>query len=167
MPFASEWLYRRLGWRYFWAYTAFEVVSALLITAGTLGIFVLYTDVTQSQFWSAFVVAELATIGGLMFVMARAKPLVWALVEWLRAGKPADGALDAWQQAARLPRALAVSNGWQPFVIIGAPVSILIVIDFHLPWYSALVIFAGGSIAVLYAAILHFFAAELTLRPIL
>jgi adenylate cyclase len=167
MPFASEWLYRRLGWRYFWAYAVFEVVSALLITAGTLGIFVLYTDVTRSQFWNAFVIAELATIGGLVFVMARAKPVVWPLVEWLRAGKPADGALDAWERAARLPRELAVSNGWQPFVLIGVPVSVLIVIDFHLPWYSALVIFAGGSIAVLYAAILHFFAAELTLRPIL
>jgi class 3 adenylate cyclase len=99
--------------------------------------------------------------------MARAKPRVWPLVDWLRAGKPADGALDAWQRAARLPRELVVSNGWQPFVIIGMPVSILIVIDFHLPWYSALVIFAGGSVAVAYAAILHFFAAELTLRPIL
>src|SRR5690242_18980130 len=133
MPFASEWLYKRLGWRYFFAYAAFEVFSALVITAGTLGIFVLYTDASQSQFWSAFVIAELATIGGLVFVMARAKPMVWPLVEWLRAGKPADGALDAWERAARLPRELAVSNGWQPFVVIGVPVSILIVIDFHLP----------------------------------
>jgi adenylate cyclase len=167
MPFASEWLYDRLGWRYFFAYAAFDVFSALLITAGTLGIFVLYTDVTTEQFWTAFVVAEAATLAGLAFVGLRARPIAWPLVEWVRAGKPEWGALDAWKRAAGLPRELGISNGWQPFVIIGVPVSVFMVIDFNLPWYSALVIFAGGSVAVAYAGILHFFAAELTLRPIL
>src|SRR4051812_30076457 len=167
MPFASEWLYKRLGWKYFFAYAAFDVSSALLITAGTLGIFVLYIDVTTEQFWTALVVAEAATVVGLVFVMVRAKPLVWPLVDWLRSGKPASGALDAWQRAARMPRDFTVSNGWQPFVIVGAPISVILTIDFHLPWYSALVIFAGGSVAVAYAAILHFFASELTLRPVL
>src|SRR4051794_33576660 len=167
MPFASEWLYRRLGWRYFWAYFAFDVSSALLITAGTLGIFVLYTDVSVAEFWRAFVIAEVATLAGLVFVLARAKGLVRPLIDWLREGKPASGALDAWQRAARLPREFTVRSGWQPFLIIGIPVSLFIVLDFGLPWYSALVIFAGGSVSVVYAAILHFFASELTLRPIL
>src|SRR3954447_25708189 len=167
MPFASEWLYRRLGWRYFWAYIAFDVSSALVITAGTLGIFVLYTDVSAAEFWRAFVIAELATVAGLVFVFARAKVLVSPLIGWLRYGKPASGALDAWQRAARLPREFTVRSGWQPFLIIGIPVSLFIVLDFGLPWYSVLVIFAGGSVAVAYAAVLHFFASELTLRPIL
>ena len=167
MPFASEWLYKRLGWRYFLAYAAFDVFSALLITAGTLGIFVLYTDVSVNEFWRAFVIAESATVIGLVFVMARAKSLAWPLVEWLREGKPASGALDAWVRAARLPRDFAVQNGWQPFVVIGVPISVFMVLDFGLPWYSAVVIFAGGSVAVAYAAVLHFFAAELALRPVL
>src|SRR3954466_10653858 len=110
MPFASEWLYRRLGWRYFWAYIAFDVSSALLITAGTLGIFVLYTDVSAAEFWRAFAIAEASTVIGLVWVMARAKGLAWPLVEWLRDGKPAAGALDAWQRAARLPRDFTVAN---------------------------------------------------------
>jgi class 3 adenylate cyclase len=167
MPFASEWLYRRLGWRYFWAYAVFEVTSAWLITAGTLGIFVLYTDVTTRQFWSAFVVAQIAATAGVAFAMGRARGLVRPLVDWLRAGQPASGALDAWQRAARLPRDFTLATGWQPFVIIGLPVSVFMVIDFKLPWYSVFVIFAGGSVAVLYATVLHFFASELALRPIL
>jgi class 3 adenylate cyclase len=89
------------------------------------------------------------------------------VIAWLRAGKPSEGALDAWQRAARLPRVFVVANGWQPFVIIGVPISVFMVLDFGLPWYSALVIFAGGSVAVAYAAVLHFFAAELALRPVL
>ncbi|HYZ29035.1 MAG TPA: adenylate/guanylate cyclase domain-containing protein [Thermoleophilaceae bacterium] len=167
MPFASEWLYRRLGWRYFWAYAAFDVISALLITAGTLGIFVLYTGAGTAEFWRAFAIAELSTVVGLGWVMARAKGLAWPLVEWLRAGKPASGALDAWQRAARLPRDFAVANGWRPFVIVGVPVAVLVVLDFGLPWYSAFVVFAGASVAIAYAAVLHFFASELALRPVL
>ena len=167
MPFASEWLYRRLGWRYFWAYAAFDVSSALLISLGTLGIFVLYTDASAAQFWRAFVVAELSTALGLIWVMWRAKGLVWPLVEWLRAGRPAAGALDAWLRAARLPRDFTLSNGWQPFLIVGTPISVFMTLEFDLPWYSLFVIFAGGSVAVMYAAVLHFFASELTLRPIL
>lgn len=167
MPFASEWLYKRLGWKYFYAYAAFDVLSALTITAGTLGIFVLYTDVSVGEFWRAFAIAEVATLVGLVFVLARAVRLAGPLIGWLRDGKPADGALGAWQRAARLPRDFAVQNGWQPFVIIGVPISVFMVFDFGLPWYSALVIFAGGSVAVAYAAVLHFFAAELALRPVL
>jgi adenylate cyclase len=167
MPFASEWLYRRLGWRYFWAYAVFDVVSALLITAGTLGIFVLYTDASAAEFWRAFAIAELATVLGLAWVMLKAKPLVWPLVEWVRDGKPASRALDAWERAARLPRDFTVANGWQPFLIVGLPISFLVALDFGLPWYSALIIFAGASVAIAYAAVLHFFASELTLRPII
>src|SRR4051812_30324462 len=167
MPFASEWLYRKLGWHYLWAYAIFDVTSAWLITLGTLGIFVLYTGATAVEFWRALVIAETCTTIGLVWVMWKARGLVWPLVDWLRAGKPANGALETWQRAARLPRDFTVRNGWQPFVIIGIPISIFITIDFALPWYSALVIFAGVSVAVAYAAILHFFASELTLRPIL
>ena len=166
MPFASEWLYRRLGWRYIWTYALFDVVSAFLIAAGTLGIFVLYSDVSAAQFWRAVVATEAAVAVGLVWVMVRAKGLVWPLVEWLRAGKPAAGALDAWQRAARMPREFALRNGWQPFLIIGVPVTVFVTIDFDLPWYSALVVFAGGSVAVLYAGVLHFFASELALRPV-
>src|SRR4051812_3829165 len=167
MPFASEWLYRRLGWRYFWAYAAFDVISVLLITLGTLGIFVLYTDASATQFLRAFVVAEVCATAGLVWAGLRARGVVRPLVDWLREGKPASGALEAWQGAARLPRDFTVANGWQPFLIVAAPIAIFVTIDFKLPWYSAFVIFAGGSVAVAYAAVLHFFASELALRPVL
>src|SRR5436190_17626845 len=140
MPFASEWLYRWLGWRYFWAYAAFDVSSALLITLGTLGIFVLYTDATAEDFWRGLIAAELCTLVGLSWVMYRAKGLVWPLIEWLGDGKPVDGAMDAWERAARLPRDFPVENGWQPFLIVGLPIAIFTTIDFGLPWYSVIVI---------------------------
>ena len=57
MPFASDWLYRKLGWRYFWAYGLFDVVSGFLITLATLFIFQLYIDVSRQEFVKAFIVA--------------------------------------------------------------------------------------------------------------
>src|SRR3954453_16139301 len=167
MPYASEWMYRKLGWRYFWAYVAFDVVSAVLTTLATLGIFALYTDPSWDEFVRAFVVAELFVTLGLVFVMLRAKGLAWPIVEWLRAGKPREDALDVWERAARLPRDFVVANGWQVFLIIGVPIAVFLTIDFDLPWYSALVLFAGTCVATAYASILHFFASELALRPVL
>ncbi|MFL5895433.1 MAG: adenylate/guanylate cyclase domain-containing protein [Thermoleophilaceae bacterium] len=167
MPFAAEWLYRKLGYRYFWAYVVFDVVSAFIITLATLGLFVLYTDASASEFWRAFVVSEVCVGIGLVWIMARARGLLMPLVRWVRHDMPADGALEVWRTAAALPRDFVVGNGWQPFVIIGVPISLFATIDFHLPWYSALILFAGTALATGYAAVLHFFAAELALRPIL
>ena len=167
MPFASEWLYRRLGWRYFWAYVVFDVISAFLITLATLFIFSLYVDISTEQFIRAVVVTELLVVLTLAWVMWRAHPLVWPLIDWLRAGAPAEGALDAWSRAARLPREFTVASGWQPFVLTGIPIAAFITWDFDLPWYSALIVLAGAGVAIAYAAVLHFFASELALRPVL
>ena len=167
MPFAFEWLYRLLNHRYFWAYAAFEVVSAMFITAGTLGIFVLYTDPSWEELWKAAVVAEVAVIVALFISMRRARGMAQPLVEWLKAGKPAEGALDAWRRAAQIPRYFVISHGWPPFLVVGIPIAVFVTLEFDLPWYSGLIIFAGTGVAVAYAAVLHFFVSELALRPIL
>src|SRR5436190_22687414 len=110
MPFAADWLYRRLGHRYFWAYVAFEVSSACLICLGTVALFALYTPTTESQFWRALAAAEIAVAIGLVWVMRKARVLADPIVEWLRDGKPASRALLAWRTAAALPRDLVVAT---------------------------------------------------------
>src|SRR5437763_935452 len=167
MPFAAEWLYRRLGHRYFWAYVAFEITSAFLICLGTVGLFALYTNTTESQFWRAFGVSCAAVAVGLVWAMRRAHGLADPLIDWVRDGKPASRALLAWRTAAALPRDFVVCNGWQPFVIVGVPIALFVTIDFKLPAYSALIIFVGICIATAYAGVLHFFASELALRPLI
>src|SRR3954447_3251124 len=167
MPFAFEWLYQKLGWRYFWAYVVFDFASAFLTTLVTLGIFALYTDVSFEQFLRAFIVADVFVTIGLVFVLVRAKGSIWPVVQWVRAGKPANGAVDAWERAARLPRDFVLRDGWQVFLIVCVPIALYLRSDFGLPWYSTLIIFAGTCVATAYAAILHFFSSELALRPIL
>ena len=46
---AARWLYRKLGHRYFLSYLGFELVSALTIALGTVGIFALYQRVSAQQ----------------------------------------------------------------------------------------------------------------------
>ncbi len=90
-----------------------------------------------------------------------AKPLS----DWLRTRDP-DGALEAWRVAITIPRRLVFVNGWKPFAIISLPSSIFYTLELGLPAYSALIIIAGSCIAIAYAGVLHFFASELFLRPV-
>ena len=66
-----------------------------------------------------------------------------------------------------LPREVVVRNGPLPFVIVGLPVAVFFTIQLELPWYSAGIIFAATLVAISYAAVLHFFASELFLRPVI
>jgi adenylate cyclase len=168
MPFASEWLYRRLGRFYIWAFVAFEIVSALTIALGTLGIFLLYTEeISFGEFLRVLVVTEAVVLVAILFTVKRTWRGARPLVDWLKHGKPAEGALVAWRTAATFPRRFVVEGGWQPFLLVAIPIAVYATIDFDLQWYNGGFIFAGALVAVAYAAVLHFFAAELTLRPIM
>ena len=167
MPRIFGRLYRKLGTRYFGLYVVFECVSAFVVCLATVGIFSLYTETSPAEFWRVVAVAEGATLAAVIWVIARAWRLTRPIIGWVRAGGPDEGALEVWRDAVSLPRAMAVANGWQPFVIVGVPVAVYSTFEFDLPVYSAAIIFAGTVVAVAYAAILHFFASELFMRPVL
>ncbi len=167
MPRIFGRLYRKLGTRYFGLYVVFECVSAFVVCLATVGIFSLYTETSAAEFWRVVAVAEGATLAAVIWVIARAWRLTRPIIGWVRAGGPDEGALEVWRDAVSLPRAMAVANGWQPFVIVGVPVAVYSTFEFDLPVYSAAIIFAGTVVAVAYAAILHFFASELFMRPVL
>jgi adenylate cyclase len=163
----ARWVYRRLGARYFLAYLAFELGSALLIALGTVGIFSLYQRLTDTQFSVilAFscgcVLAALAA--GVKKVSRSSRPLR----QWLDGQRGQAGAAEAWRTAVGLPLEFVTRQWWQPIVLIIVPVSIFIPLYLGLPAYSALIVAAGAGVAVVYSAILHFFASELALRPVI
>jgi adenylate cyclase len=167
MPFLFGRLYRRLGAGYFVLYLVFEVASAFLVCLATVGIFTLYTETSAGEFWRVASVAEGAVAVAVAYSAARAWKLTRPVVAWTRAGGPEENALEVWRCAVALPRRLVVANGWPPFAIVGVPVAVYSTLEFELPAYSALIIFAGSMVAVAYAAILNFFASELFLRPVL
>jgi adenylate cyclase len=163
MPFLFGQAYRRMGRNYFLLYVAFEFVSAFIVCLATVGLFSLYTDPSTSEFWTitAFAEACVALSTGLMLWggAKRVRPII----DWMGGH---GGAREAWAAAVEVPRELTLRVGWQPFLLIGVPVAIFSTIEAGLAWYSAFIIFGGAAVAVVYAAVLHFFSYEQFLRPV-
>jgi adenylate cyclase len=166
VPFIARKLYRLLGRHYLWLYVGFEVTTAFIVTLATVGLFALYSDITTAQFLRTTALAAGLVALALTYTITKAIKLAKPLSEWLRGGRAPDTALEAWETAITIPRRLVVINGWKPFVIISLPSAIFFTAELDLPAYNALIVFAGACVAVAYAGILHFFASELFLRPV-
>ena len=167
MPSLLGRLYGRLGPGYFWLYMAFEVVSVLLVCLATVGMFSLYTEMDASEFVKVTLFAELCAAAACGYTIFKTAALGRPVTDWLRNGRGTEGAREAWFAAVALPREFVVRNGWQPVLIVGLPTSLFLAIEFDLPAYGALIIFAGAVVAVAYVEVLHFFVAEQFLRPVI
>jgi adenylate cyclase len=167
MPFLFDRLYGRLGAKYFGLYLVFEVVSACVVCLATVGLFSLYVEISPAEFWRVTAVAEGAVLVAVAYAISREWQLARPLVEWVRAGRPDSDALEVWRCAVALPRQLVLPNGWRAFALVCLPVAVYATLEFELPAYGAIIVFAGAMVAVAYAAILHFFASELFMRPLL
>jgi adenylate cyclase len=163
MPFFFERAYRRLGRHYFLLYVVFEFASAFVVCLATLGLFSLYTDPSASEFWTIAVFAEVCVLLSTGLMMWGGARRVRPIIGWMEGQ---GGALEAWRAAVEVPRELTLKVGWQPFLLIGVPISIFATIQADLHAYSAFIIFAGAAVAVAYSAILHFFSYEQFLRPV-
>jgi class 3 adenylate cyclase len=152
-----------MGRNYFLLYLVFEFVSAFAVCLATIGLFALYTEPSSGEFWLIAGFAEACVVLSTAFMMWAGAKRVQPILDWI-AGK--GDALKAWRAAVEVPRDLTLRVGWQPFLLIGVPVSIFATIVADLAPYSAFIIFAGAAVAVAYSAILHFFSYEQFLRPV-
>jgi adenylate cyclase len=160
-------LYGRLGAGYLPLFAAFEFVSALVVCWATVGIFSLYVETSFDEFWQITAFAEVTVVAAIGWVIVRSARLARPVIEWLQVGKPDHGALDAWRCGVALPRQIVEDTSWQPFVIVAVPNAVFLTLRLDLPAYSGVIVFAGVLIAVAYAALLHFFASEQFLRPVI
>jgi len=167
MPFVFDRLYRRLGRVYFVAYGVFNVASALIICLGTVGLFKLYEDPGSPEFWITLAFAEAVCLLTVLWVIVRGWFVVRPLTRWIAGERDEESSLDAWRAGVTFPREFVARVGWKPFALVAIPVSIFATIYQDLPTYGGVIIFAGTLVAVAYAAVLHFFASELFLRPVL
>ena len=152
-----------MGKHYFLLYVVFEFVSAFVVCLATVGLFSLYTDPSSSEFWTITAFAEACVALSTGFMLWGGAKRVRPIVDWMEGH---GDALEAWRAAVEVPRELTLRVGWQPFLLIGVPVSIFATINADLEPYNAFIIFAGAAVAVAYAAVLHFFSYEQFLRPV-
>src|SRR4051794_2871245 len=125
----ADWAWRRFGPRYFKAYVAFEVASALIITVGALGLLTLYEDVSRAEFvrivlfsWACVAISLTA---GTAKVFHMGRPLL----DWARGERGREGAADAWRTAISLPVQFVTRAGWLPVVTVALPVSVYTVLE--------------------------------------
>src|SRR3954454_757979 len=158
--------WRRFGPRYFVAFFVFELVSAYLIAAGTLALLSLYQVMTLAEYVHIVLLSFFCIAVGIGFGIQRAKPRIKPLTDWAHGSRGSDGAPEAWRAAIALPLEIVTRSSWQPVVFVAIPVSIFTTLHLGLPWYSELIVFAGAAVAIAYSAVLHFFASEIALRPV-
>ena len=163
----ARWAYRKLGPRYLYAWIAFEFVSALTIALGTLGIFSLYQEMEEGEFWAIAAFSCACVMVALLSSAHKLNRDIAPLQAWIRGTREERGAIAAWKAAVSLPREVVMREAWRPIVLVAAPVSLFITWELGLPLTSVIVLAAGAMVAVAYTAILHFFASELALRPVL
>jgi adenylate cyclase len=162
----AGWGWRRFGARYFHVYATFELVSALAITVGALGLLTLYEDVTAAEFAHIVLFSWACVAVSLALGTAKAYKMSRPLLGWARGQRGREGAADAWRTAISLPVQFVTRALWLPIALVAVPVSVYTTVVLDLPFYSGLALFAGALVSVAYAAVLHFFASELALRPV-
>jgi class 3 adenylate cyclase len=160
------WGWRRFGTGYFIAYAAFEVVSALTITIAALGLLTLYEPVSDTDFLHIALFSCACVLVSLAVSARKLRRMAKPLLTWVYGARGREHAPEAWRTAISLPLDFVTRGGWLPVALVAVPVSFFTTVQLALPAYSVAIVFAGALVAVAYAAILHFFAAELALRPV-
>src|SRR4051794_10136667 len=158
--------WRRFGARYFKLYAGFEVVSALLISVGTLGLLTLYEPMSGAEFVRIAVVSCACVMVSIAVGTYKVGRTARPLIEWARGPRGGEHAPEAWRTAISLPVEFVTRGAWLPVVLVAAPVSVFITLELDLPAYSVAILFPAGLVSVAYAAVLHFFGSELALRPV-
>ena len=121
---------------------------------------------SAGEFLTVALFSEAVMLVALAYAFVSSAHVVRPIDRWLAAGRPADGAAEAWKSAVSAPRRFVVANGWRPYALVSVPIAIFVPWQLGLEAWAATMVLLGCLIAVAYAAVLHFFASEVFLRPI-
>ncbi|HLM27290.1 MAG TPA: adenylate/guanylate cyclase domain-containing protein [Thermoleophilaceae bacterium] len=159
-------LMRRLGRRYLWLYLAFDAVTSIVIGLGTIALFSLYEPMSWGEFLTIALFSEAVMLLALAYAFASSAHAIMPVWRWLGAGRPRRGAIEAWYSAVAAPRRMVVANGWKPYALVSIPIALFVPWQLDLSPLAGFMVLVGTLIAVAYASVLHFFASEVFLRPV-
>jgi len=163
---AFAWLYRRLGSRYLGAILGFEIFSAFVICLATVGVLGIYEEMDAVEFWRVVAFSELCVALALVFGTRRIRNFMRPLLAWLHGARDDESTLAAWRTAIAVPVEFVMRSIWRSILVVCLPTAIFFTLELDLPAYGAPIIFAAALVALSYSAVLHFFASEAALRPL-
>jgi adenylate cyclase len=166
MSYPLTWLYRKLGRRYPAVFVCLELPNAFVVAAASVALFSFYYSLSETEFLEVLAIALGLTAVGLVWELFRILPRVRPLGEWIGGERSAERTAAAWDLAVNLPVELIRRDFYIPIVVTLTTV-IASVALLGLSWLAFFPITIAALVSVGYAAILHYLALELAMRPIL
>src|SRR6266542_5992770 len=116
-----NWLYKRLGRHYPGAFLTFELQSAFIIVAGTLGLFTFFYSASAGDYLKTLAVVEGLTVFGVWSTLFRTYPRLGPIREWIAGKRDADSTANAWSAAVGLPLHLLRNDVKIPLLVVVLP----------------------------------------------
>ncbi len=161
------WCYRRLGRRYPVVFMALELQTAWFITIGLLALLNLYYDAPDHDLLLALAITLGLTGLTVSVAFVRSLRYLRPLSEWIASDREeTELTAKAWETAVGLPLEVVRRDMKLPVLWVALPGSITGVIVLGLSPFAFFPIFAAALIAIGYSGILHYFAIEAGMRPV-
>jgi len=160
-------LYERLGRRYPFTFLAVELQSALLIVAGTLALITFYYEGSLSEYLLILAVALATTEASTLVALARARPLLGEIGDWIGGERGPRATERAWTAAISLPLRLVKRDLPAPVAVSATVTCVAGVAVLGLSAWSLIPLGAAAAISIGYAMVLHYLAVETGMRPVL
>ena len=166
MSHPLNWLYRKLGRWYPTVFVTAEMLIAFPVVIGALALFSFYYDPGPERATIIVGATLFLTAIAVVSVLARVYRRLRPLNAYLGGDHSAETTGDAWAAAVELPNNVVRRDFFMP-VAITVPLVVLTVVLLDISWLAAFPLLFAALTVVGYAAILHYLALEVAMRPIL
>ena len=157
-------LLNKLGSRYITMNSALVVIGNVVAVAAALLEIEFCIAIDHAQVVRLLVVAEVLTVFSLVLTGRERNWPVQGIREWLGGSHDPAQTVKAWRLAVGLPMHSIRSMGYSVIVVLPWTVYTTVYLDLNAVEGAAL--FLGSYVVVGYIAILRYFQAELTMRPV-
>ena len=159
-------MYRKLGRRYPSVFVCLELPNAFVVAALSVALFGFYYSLSKSEFLQVLAITEALTAIGVVTVIIRVLRRLRPLEAWIGGERSPEQTAQAWHLAVNMPMTLIRRDFLVPVLVTLATVIVSVAL-LGLSWLAFFPITIAAFISVGYAAILHYLALELAMRPIL
>lgn len=161
------WAYRRLGRLYPRVFMVLELQTAYPVILVTYLLFSFYYDGDTGTFFALFgLTCALAAIS-IIIACVKTFPMLRPIDDWIAGNRDERATAEAWATAVSFPFRMIRAVVILPVVTVVIPASILSVVMLELDWLAVFPFIAGSMVALGYSSLLHYFALEVGLRPVL
>src|SRR3954451_18777968 len=166
MSHPLTWLYRKLGHRYPAVFITADLATAFVVGTGAVALFGFYYNVSGSDFVKILAITLGLTAVSISIVLVRVLKRLRPLSGWIAGARSSEQTAEAWHLAVNMPMELIRRNSLFPvFVAVIAVVSSMVILG--LSWLAFFPLMTAALLSVGYAAVVHYLALELAMRPIL